>query len=107
MAALPCPLCDFWIDRPCLRSQKNPNPLTHARWPNNLLGHLEHLRETKDLLGNLARSIQTSPAMPPHRNPAVFPVRHADVEAVPFQGRAFCCFYSCRRPTMRLLVCGN
>jgi hypothetical protein len=31
-------------------------PVNQARWPNKLLGHLGHLRETNDLFGNLAKS---------------------------------------------------
>jgi hypothetical protein len=31
-------------------------PVNQARCSNKLLGHLDHLRETKDLFGNVAKS---------------------------------------------------
>jgi hypothetical protein len=38
-------------------------PATHrgARWPNELVGYLGHLRETNDLFGNLALIWQPCP----------------------------------------------
>ena len=41
--------------RMALATQASP-PVNEARWPNELLGHLGHLRETNDLFGNVAKS---------------------------------------------------
>jgi hypothetical protein len=50
----PAPVCPQGASLPPLRRRSN-RPVNEARCSNELLEHLEHLHETNDLFGNVAK----------------------------------------------------